>query len=60
MYLHMLQVYTKSHNENVRLRKSVFQKKKKKIDEDQSLKTHKKQTYYCSRLYKEERQKFLN
>ena len=61
MYLRMLQVYTKSHNENVRLRKSVFQKKKKKkIDEDQSLKTHKKQTHYCSWLYKEERQKFFN
>ena len=35
-------------------------KKKKKIDEDQSLKTHKKQTHYCSRLCKEERQKFFN
>ena len=61
MYLRMLQVYTKSHNENVRLRKSVFKKKKQqKIDEDQSLKTHKKQTHYCSWLYKEERQKFFN
>lgn len=39
---------------------NLYFKKKKKIDEDQSLKTHKKQTYHCSRLYKEERQKFLN
>lgn len=37
-----------------------LKKKQQKIDEDQSLKTHKKQTHYCSRLCKEERQKFFN